>query len=121
MRGAQRSSLTNWDALLLRLRGGEGWQGPGNAQNLGRGSATAQLASAPREHRHRGASQLDGEARGGMLRSKSGPCHPHQHPPGLEALHTLWGENIGWLFGTPISAIRERHGDRDDGTGGREA
>lgn len=120
MRGAQRSSLTNWDALLLRLRGGlTGARAhPKPGRRLSRCLADLGPTGTPR-------GQLDGwmdrEGRGGMLQSKCGPCHPHQHPPGLEALHTLWGENIGWLFERLISVIRKRHSNRDDGMGGREA
>lgn len=50
---------------------------------------------------------MDGKARGGMLRSKSGPCHPCQHPPGLEALHTLRGGEYCLVIWN--ADLRERH------------
>lgn len=129
MRGAQRSSLTNWDALLLRLRGGlTGARArPAAGRGLGRCRADPGPTGTP-PPRGRPAARMDGwmdgEARGGMLQSKPaslGPRHARQHPPGLEAAHTLRGENIVWLFGTPISAIRDPHGSRDGGMGSREA
>lgn len=53
MRAAQRSGETNQGALLLRLRGD--WEGLGHAW----------------EHQCQGPGRLDGEANGGMLRSKT--------------------------------------------------
>lgn len=125
MRGAQRSSLTKLGCFAAQTSGGlTGARArPTPGRRLSRCPAHRGPTGTPPPPSGR-AGQMDGEARGGMLRSKSGslgPRHPRQHPPGLEALHTLRGENTGWLFGVLIPAIRERCNNRDGGTGGREA
>lgn len=120
MRGAQRSSLTNRGALLLRLR--RGWEEPWRAQRLGGGSAGTQLTLASQKRQCQEASQLDGETKGGMLRSKTGSLGP-RHPPVAPswpggAPHASGGEYLLRICNADLREQEYIH--HDDGMGSRE-